>query len=572
MKLVYVLPFILMLNGCGQSGDANVGTTDSRDPNIVSPDSVSTTGNAEMADGSLMLGGIKGNGGDAVVCFNGQSTRDRVHAQLIANRSSQLKVNPFKDAAVIAAITKLEILDLYEYKIPAGFPPVERQLMSVSGNFQTGLTDAIKRLKPISEFSRAIENELINLPLANWRQAEGVVEIDDSAEVFFLPSECILVQAAVRQNNQVFYDAHLWNRMDEQNHLGLVMHELIFKMAVDKNQTTSDKVRQIVGLILSESELLQLKPWEVYLRLKALGDFSFPHEIDGSAVTVRKVFDWFVDLGPKAMLISANELEVGDLTLSPQINRDPSYANVVLSQPDVISEINTCTIQGTGALFNGCGKAQFANRQLRKLTFDAESVVEYRDRLWSKVTEVELDAGKNLRAVNGTTSFESAIGTIYVHGIVTLDEAGKIRSAAGGAILRPNMAMNGHTLVFDADENLIQLKGAINTGHSCDYKAVSLSTSQYRFRICYTDVEFYPNAEVKSLHYSNQSPDATGLVEILGNGTQYVRGVMHIEVSLDGKDVVLNMGPFGVHHNQSAGLEVPYRNRELRIVSGEVRP
>ncbi|MCX6124066.1 MAG: hypothetical protein NTV34_04865, partial [Proteobacteria bacterium] len=176
---------------------------------------------------SFLIGGIKGSGGDAVVCFANKDAQKTVREQLQSNNYPNANVNnPFKDPAISGAISSVELLDVFEFKLPSGFPGVIRGTVDIDTTFDKMAPRLIQRMAQKSRFGDKIAEALMQVPLENWRQAEGVLDINDSAQVFFIPSDCLLIQVAVRVDRQVFYDVNLWQKMDELSRTALVLHEL----------------------------------------------------------------------------------------------------------------------------------------------------------------------------------------------------------------------------------------------------------------------------------------------------------------------------------------------------------
>lgn len=155
------------------------------------------------------------------------------------------------------------------------------------------LPQIIERVKRKSGLGGAIEKELEQMPISNWKKVGGVVEINDSNQPFFIPTNCLLTQAAVRQNNIVYYDGFIFQRLSERNKLALVLHELIYKLS---GHTSSVETRKLVGLVLSEDEWDQLDYEQAKKLTKTVGNFSYPEVINGVTYWLKSKYDSLDDL------------------------------------------------------------------------------------------------------------------------------------------------------------------------------------------------------------------------------------------------------------------------------------
>lgn len=233
------------------------------------------------------LGNTKGNGGDVVVCFNTRSVQDMVNERLRKNKyDPQGSVNPFENPNVLSDISSIEMFDVYEFKLPVGFPPAERKLLPAD---RTDLQSIMNRIKPLSPgLNDALATALDQVPLGNWTAAPGIPELDDSDSSVFVPESCLLVQIAVRRDNIVYYDKHLYSKLDKLNSDALVLHELVYKIAVDNKHNNSRVTRQVVGMLLSENSMPQ-DSLLLHKTLKTLGNFWFVDNIDGSPAEIATI-------------------------------------------------------------------------------------------------------------------------------------------------------------------------------------------------------------------------------------------------------------------------------------------
>ena len=245
------------------------------------------------------VGDEKGNGGDAVVCFDNDSVRSDVKAKILANRGNQNPVNPFADADVLDHVASVQILDLYEYLLPSGMPPRVKPVQAITKDPPEALEDILARVAPKSRLADRLRETLATMPFDHWRASPGVIDIDDSAQAITLPGSCLLVQIAVRQETFVFYDSHLFSKLDKLGQLTLVLHELTYKLfkASNSGADNSRPARVAVGLMISKDEWEQTSAYELHQELLELANFAFPTDVKGTEVWVSTV----AGVGPNDM-------------------------------------------------------------------------------------------------------------------------------------------------------------------------------------------------------------------------------------------------------------------------------
>lgn len=231
-----------------------------------------------------LLGHEKGNGGDVVACF-----KNYLSAREAAAKITNQEGNVFSQPDVIANLESARILDLYEFQLPAGFPPRVRPLINQVGTMDSMIQTLIERAAQKSTFGQELADRYELMPLDNWRATEGVIELDDSLSAVLLPQNCILVQSAVRQGNVVYYDAPLFEVLPPIHQTALIMHELIYRLAVDNGASDSRVARQANGLLLSMSEWDHLSPDEIDEQINSLGDFAFPKNFLGNSIWVSRL-------------------------------------------------------------------------------------------------------------------------------------------------------------------------------------------------------------------------------------------------------------------------------------------
>jgi hypothetical protein len=260
-----------------------------------------TSGKIRETVATLNFGDDKGNGGDAVVCFSDDDTYNRVKNILINNKRSSQALNPFEDETNMSAVSSIQMLDFYEYQLPAGFPPIQHKILPIQESFVSFINNKITEMSSKSGLADELKKQLASIPLNRWRAAPGVVEIDDSDSAVTLPNGCLLVQMAVRKSEQVYYDKFLFTKLDETNRAGLVFHELIYKFSVENGATNSRHSREVVGLLMGD-EWTPLLPIEIHQQLRKIGRFDFPLKYQDQLLWVHEFIEageWFSRLDIK---------------------------------------------------------------------------------------------------------------------------------------------------------------------------------------------------------------------------------------------------------------------------------
>lgn len=97
-------------------------------------------------------------------------------------------------------------------------------------------------------------NSIIIGNLSNWLEGEGLSDINDNGFGFKIPPNCNLEQAAVRVGHFVYIDKQMATRLSPAQLGVLVLHEILYKMAVDKGGTNSSKVRNFVRAIFRKNK------------------------------------------------------------------------------------------------------------------------------------------------------------------------------------------------------------------------------------------------------------------------------------------------------------------------------
>lgn len=226
----------------------------------------------------LMGGDRVGNGGDVVICGN-----------------------------------KIELLDIYEartsgygMKSPAG-TNYQEMLKSLLQNNLHVINP--KRTEKYLKFLETFEKE------SQFLAGIQLSDVDDAGMVA-IPQGCSLQQIAIQLSDderpagkkRYTVSLDLWNKLDEYNKMSLVLHEIIYREAIEHKSSNSMVVRATVGEVLKTKIDL-----DIYLSLVA--DFSNTIEY--------KKFSWSVcELCKPIVSLDVNEydepiirLEENSLTL-----------------------------------------------------------------------------------------------------------------------------------------------------------------------------------------------------------------------------------------------------------------
>lgn len=171
----------------------------------------------------------KGNGGDALVCKDGQNTKAMVLDYYETTAIRGIKVDLGSDS--------LHYLDKAKYALQ-------------------------KMAKIFPVFASSLQQEVDTFP-ENTSFVAGIVleDIDDSQEIY-IPKNCEKLQLAIRANKKFPTDREylvskdIWDMLDENNKAVLVLHEIIYRRAFLKGAMDSRWVRYVNSNLLSEKEVL----------------------------------------------------------------------------------------------------------------------------------------------------------------------------------------------------------------------------------------------------------------------------------------------------------------------------
>jgi len=171
-----------------------------------------------------------GNGGDVVVCKNDDGS-----------------------------IKSIELLDFFEART---LKKLNYNLGPNNLSVENKIMIALKRLEHFSSERAKLYREQADILLNDENETSFVAnttltDIPDSLHLA-LPNGCDIEQIAI-QNNPIFSDdpryvinQDLWNRLDNNNKAGLVLHEIIYREAIKNGHTNSIRTRRFNALLSSD--------------------------------------------------------------------------------------------------------------------------------------------------------------------------------------------------------------------------------------------------------------------------------------------------------------------------------
>lgn len=168
-------------------------------------------------------GGVNSGGGYVVACKEGEVTTYQLW--------------DFKEASIKS--TKFEFVSKGSEEVEIALTAIERLR-----KFSPDLTDRWQ--KTVKDFIQS-EMKFIN--------DAKIKDIDDTDSLFEKFDNCELVQAAVQVKSpapneyRLFVDETLWKAMDANTKAGLLVHEAIYKTAMEQGHTKSKDFRRITALL-----------------------------------------------------------------------------------------------------------------------------------------------------------------------------------------------------------------------------------------------------------------------------------------------------------------------------------
>ncbi|MCM2277683.1 MAG: hypothetical protein NDJ89_06365 [Oligoflexia bacterium] len=237
-----------------------------------------------------------GNGGDAIVC-----------------RSSD------------GAIQRAELVDYYEAKI-------EREIqvdLGPGGSWQEQFEFVMKRLDRLDP-SRATElrNGAARF-LADVRFIDGhdFPDLSDTGGLI-VPSGCRIEQVAIQQkvafpqDKPYLINRDLWGRFTEQSKAGLVLHELLYREALENYLArNSRKVRYLNSLIASPLlEALSTVQYAETLAAAEIFRYQLPLTFQGQPALLNlNLGGCFEDIGTRTCLLNLESKEHGVIFKDPKL-------------------------------------------------------------------------------------------------------------------------------------------------------------------------------------------------------------------------------------------------------------
>lgn len=206
-----------------------------------------------------------GNGGDVVVC---------------------------KDSA--GKVTSVELFDFYEARVTNGRLPIPPNVTDPHAIVLTALKELEKinpsRAHRYQKWAEAFKNEAVFVPDAK------LTNIDDTNHIV-LPAKCDIAQIAVQrsiddeiQTNRYVVDKKLWDALDPLNQAGLILHEVIYREAIEGEINESRAVRLLNSLIFAgDISKVSLKAYAKLLKKIHASDIDVDTTIPNSN-RIRAVF------------------------------------------------------------------------------------------------------------------------------------------------------------------------------------------------------------------------------------------------------------------------------------------
>lgn len=210
-------------------------------------------------------GNDKGNGGDALVCFQG--TPGGMIAASKAKTEIKMGVNPF-DNRNVKYISGVVSLDLYSNrKMGILAEPVEYVILDESKSLEKSVQQIFSRIQAKAPgLYEKLNSIRESMPLRKWQPIEILEEIDDSELVQKLPVNCFLIQVAVQKDLVIHFNYFVFGLMKRLDQVALILHEYLWPLALEAGQETSFHMQDAVNFILS-TEFDQSSEKEITERL-----------------------------------------------------------------------------------------------------------------------------------------------------------------------------------------------------------------------------------------------------------------------------------------------------------------
>lgn len=251
------------------------------------------------------------------------------------------------------AIQSLELLDYYEGR---SLRQIE-QIVLPEQSIQEATNSVLSKL-----YNKAPNSSLKIKKYIDqfWEEARFVekakfVDINDSEHLFFPPG-CSVEQVAIQSNPKFQGDPRyiiskdLWDLMPLQQKVGLIFHEALYKMAIEKGAVNSINTRYLNSLLNSESlNQVPLKTLFYLFQQHGLEDFSYQQlRISTNSVHLLEDNNYF------ATLVDEQNIVLFSQTV-------PIFGNIVFSPKGKILKLN---FKGSLRVPTSSGELQLKGEQI----------------------------------------------------------------------------------------------------------------------------------------------------------------------------------------------------------------
>lgn len=196
------------------------------------------------AETALASGTLVGNGGDAVVCFNGNADKFVNDGRITPEgRSHVTSVVPLEVQQMRLTLSRSDLATR------SAFLPYE--------DAYSELLNSLRAIPKLHRNVREIHNQLGWIS-NGFGVADGLEDIADSGRIQSLPQNCAEIQAVIRQVDQLFFDSFLWSKMDGFSKAVIQLHEEFYMFSKHSNSANTRLL--IVTLLtrnVSEKEFME---------------------------------------------------------------------------------------------------------------------------------------------------------------------------------------------------------------------------------------------------------------------------------------------------------------------------
>ncbi len=213
-----------------------------------------TSNSASKNDVFKQRGDWESSGGDGVLCFKDEATKNK-NKDLLANPEDYKKIP--KDQVTLKALEFYEFLSddhKAEFTLWSELKSNEDHKVILGK-----VLDRIRTYSPV--FVQKLDLVLEHIQVETWVPREKVLNVEDSTPYRDLESQCELIQLADRQTQssegylpkaKVYFRADLFESLDEMNKAVLILHEALYLIARETNHENSDLVRLANVMLFSD--------------------------------------------------------------------------------------------------------------------------------------------------------------------------------------------------------------------------------------------------------------------------------------------------------------------------------